>query len=288
MRTVGISLAAPAATVACAIDWGSNSNQAEIVSWFEDLDDDNLTEFMCDPSVLKVGIDAPFGWPIDIVDPVDSYQAGGFDHSDDSVMERSPIVTSGIDARGQRTGGYEYIRATDWNLWCQFGEIDQSMWFLTRSWRKCFYRTRRSEELLIRLSHESGTEIDRTGEGRCVEVCPGAALIRWGIEYRGVLHDYYRSGINKSQMDFQRIVINGLKERLESMLFGLEASVDHCIGMYHGGPRIDALVSALVARSLAVGNCEPIPSDSQPLAEVEGWVRLPKGPDLGTDLMPSS
>jgi uncharacterized protein with LGFP repeats len=42
----------------------------------------------------------------------------------------------------------------------------------------------------------------------------------------------------------------------------------------------DALVAALAARAAAIGVCEPIPDEYRRLAEVEGWIALPKAKSL--------
>ena len=43
---------------------------------------------------------------------------------------------------------------------------------------------------------------------------------------------------------------------------------------------LDALVAAIIARMLAVGLCEPVPSESLGAARQEGWIHVPRSDSL--------
>ncbi len=77
LRTLGIDLASQAKeTGVCLIDWATTP--ATFVNLGAGaLDDARLLELMTDPEVGKVGVDAPFAWPLAFVDAVATYRDHG-------------------------------------------------------------------------------------------------------------------------------------------------------------------------------------------------------------------
>ena len=76
-RTLGIDLASqPKETGVCLIEWSETGG--EVVDLVRRaLTDDVLVELMLDSRVARVGIDAPFGWPVAFVDAVATYRDSG-------------------------------------------------------------------------------------------------------------------------------------------------------------------------------------------------------------------
>jgi hypothetical protein len=112
---------------------------------------------MRDPSVTKVGIDAPFGWPVEFVDAVHDYTTTG----------RWP------DADSNRL----LLRETDMHVKLITGQ--QPLSVTTDRIAYCAMRCAR----LLACFSETG-EADRSGAGRFVEVYPAAALRQWGLDPR--------------------------------------------------------------------------------------------------------
>ena len=187
----------------------------------------------------KVGIDSPLGWPVDFVAAVSAWN----DHG---------TWSPGLDPRDPAL----QLRRTD-----RLVKDERKIRPLSVSTDKIGVVAFRAAHLLERLSEE-GHEIDRTGcSGLVAEVYPAAALRAWGFwrqgykTDRGVLSEMARGFLETC--DWIEV-----PERERGVL---ETSHD----------AFDALVCALLAAQLAMGETrQPEPAD-QADAEVEGWIHVP-------------
>ena len=158
--TLGIDLASqPKNTGACRIDWIGEQGAVRPLPSGE-LTDAATLDLILDPAVTKVGIDAPFGWPTPFADALVAYR------------ERE-IWPDGPDSR--EVQGAMELRATDAEVWTLLGKKPLSV-----STDRIAYAAMRCARLLVALVRE-GVPLDRSGEGRVVEVYPEAALRCWGL-----------------------------------------------------------------------------------------------------------
>lgn len=247
MRTAGVDLASqPKQTAVCVIDWGTTGGRAARVDHYSaGWTDDHLIDVMSDPGTDRIGIDAPFGWPIEFVTAISAYR----DHGIWPVADPDCLR----------------YRATERQLGGGLSpSLDQLVWIVLRCAR-----------LLDRYARQEATGIDRTGEGRFVEVYPAAALDRWGMSPAKSQNNPGSYKGDKAEQSARRERLMGeLAVELVSTLDLPDDFIGSCNGA-GGDHLVDALVAALVARSMAVGNCDPIPSDAIRRAQDEGWIRLP-------------
>ncbi len=124
----------------------------------------------------------------------------------------------------------------------------------------------RGAGLLARLAEE-GRAVPRDGSGAVAEVYPVYALIMWGIAPEGT----YKGKGEGAEAARGRVLA-----ALEAGL-GLDLSGEarrRCVADDHA---LDALISAVVARAVALGLTEgPATGDERALAPVEGWMHLPR------------
>ncbi len=117
---------------------------------------------------------------------------------------------------------------------------------------------------LLAEAAATGESIDRSGDGRFVEVYPAAALHVWGFPSRG--YKGAKGATVRGQM------VSDLAERTADWLILSEEDWTRCTA---SDDMLDALVAALVARAVAfTGRCEPIPPNDLELAAEEGWIAL--------------
>lgn len=106
--------------------------------------------------------------------------------------------------------------------------------------------------------------MDRSGEGKLVEVYPAAALRQWGLPATGYKRPAGSSTRQRLVDQFAKITRPWLA--LSSEGWGACQASDDAF---------DALVAALVALAKANDRCEPVPSEHQAEAQAEGWIALP-------------
>ena len=255
MVTAGIDLASQDDnTAVCVAEWSETGNSGTISRWSPGWSDDDLIELMRDPDIDRIGIDAPFGWPFEYVSAISAYR----DHGIWPVADPDCLR----------------FRATERQLDAGLSpSLDPLVWV-----------TLRCARLLDRCAREDSTGIDRTGEGRFVEVYPAAALGRWGQDPKRSPEDpgSYK-GEKPASVVRRKKLIEALTVELDPIMALPPDFVEDC-GVDGGDHLVDALVAALVARAMAVGNCDLIPPDARRRAESEGWIRLPKGPHLRDDV----
>ena len=234
--TVGIDLAASAATTAVAVlDWAGGMRVVGLVQ--PAGDDDILTACR---GADKIGLDCPLGWPMPFVDFVTAHQEG------------RPVPPAGtVDER--RALAY---RATD--LYCRdvFG-----MRPLSVSADRIGHAAFRAAALVPRL--DPGT--DRSGAGRVVETYPAGSLRRWGDANP---HGYKGT----AGQDRLTAKVDQLLTALP-LTFGSDAIRQACTTSDHA---FDAVLAGITARlALLPGALEPIPAEFAARARVEGWIAVP-------------
>ncbi len=241
MRTLGIDLAAePTDTAACEITWLADTAHGRLYT--DHLDDDRLLAFIEDAD--KIGVDCPFGWPEPFVNAVAAHAHG-----------------QAWPGRGQPGPGHR--RSLRYRLTDEVVHQQVGVWPLSVSTDRIGVTAMRCATLLDALA-AVGQPVDRTGDGRVVEVYPAAALKYWGLPHQGY-----------KKADGALVRAQSL-DRLLAKLPTLRLDRDALRRCLHSDNAFDALVCALVARAVAVGlTTPPRPGDQIERARVEGWIHLP-------------
>lgn len=245
------------------IDWGVEK-AAKIEEWERSRwTDERLIEVMSDPSIERIGVDAPFGWPIEYVAAI------------------SASSKNGTWPKDGYTEDFGRFRATELNIKELLGATPLSSSLGNLSWV-----TRRSARLLARQARGEDVESARLGESCFVEVYPAASLKLWGISPADLAEDPggYK-GEKAKAVGRRRNLAEVLVKELESVVNMPPDFVARCEEK-GGDDLVDAFVAALVARAMAQGRCEPIPAGPTPKQlKAEGWIRVPCGPSLRDDLI---
>ena len=240
MVTLGVDLASqPKRTATCLLRWDRGSARVEALSM--GATDSDLRElFGC---ADKIGIDAPFGWPVPFARAVAKYSAS--------------TVWPSAEVRQLR------FRRTDKVVWEKLG-----WWPLSVSSDLIAVPAMRAVRLLAETA-ATGETIDRSGGGRFVEVYPAAALSVWEFPSRG-----YKGAKGSAVRDR---LVSDLAERTADWLALSRKDWARCRA---SDDMLDALVAALVARAVHIDRCEPIPPGDHALATEEGWIALPRSESL--------
>jgi predicted nuclease with RNAse H fold len=231
MITLGIDLASqPTNTATCVITWGEKV-AIDIPS--ATADDEQLVTLIGDAD--RVGIDVPFGWPLPFVNALSGYYQG----------------------RGWMAGHGDAVqlRKTDQVVKRLTGKLPLSV-----SSDKTAIPAMRAAHLLSAID----PDMDRSGQGRLVEVYPAAALRSWGFPsdgYKGKAGQAVREALVQSFLQRTRRWVEVTPEVQKC-----------CVQSDHA---FDALVAAIVARAAHLKLVhEPDDADME-LARVEGWIALP-------------
>ena len=192
----------------------------------------------------KIGIDAPFGWPVPFVRAVAEYSA--------------LTIWPSAEVRQLR------YRRTDEVVWEKLRRPPLSV-----SSDKIAITTMRAVRLLAETA-ATGEAIDRSGGGRFVEVYPAVALSVWGFPSRG--YKRAKGSAVRAQL------VSDLAERTADWLALSRRDWAQC---RDSDDMLDALVAALVARAVYINRCEPLRPGDHALATEEGWIALPRSESLG-------
>ena len=197
-----------------------------------------------------VGIDAPFGWPAGFVRALTGY------------AEREPWPDIGPDAlRYRLTDRLVRDEVKLSPLSVSSDRIGVTAWRCAR---------------LLTLARAGGKAADRTGRDGIVEVYPGAALTRWGLERRG-----YKTSGNSVRKQDQRAKREELLTQLEKSADWLRWEGDARDRCVDSDDHLDAFLCALIARSAAVGQTVwPKKKKEWKAARAEGWIHLPQAESL--------
>ena len=238
MDTLGIDISVvPERTVACQIQW--SNGRALVEAPIRPVDDDRLAELLVRRA--PCGIDVPLGWPIPFVDALVAHQA----------FQSWPARRATVELA---------FRATD-------------RWIAQETRRTPLSvstdRIGRTALRVAKVMSEISADWPRTYRagtvGGVVEVYPAAALARWGTRrYR------YKSRA-RGATDLAAATTEFLTRPW------LEFENEDCRELYtKDEDNFDAFIASLVARAHANGHCEPIPSEFEQAAGVEGWIALPR------------
>jgi hypothetical protein len=229
---LGVDLASePKKTAACLVHW-----QAEVVieTPVTGLSDANLLDLMAQAD--KVGVDVPFGWPLEFVRSVAAFTAG------------SPWVTMHTDSSLT-------LRATDRFVWSEIGRRPLSV-----STDKIGVPAMRAARLLGLVDGN----LDRSGGGRLVEVYPAASLTVWGFNA-----NRYKGRIGA---DTRMRLVEAFRLATNNWVVLSDECYAACVADDNA---FDALIGALTARAASIGLCKAVPADAIDAARSEGWIALP-------------
>jgi predicted nuclease with RNAse H fold len=244
--TLGVDLAsAIKRTAMCWVRW--EGDRAEVLRLDTRADDDEIIAAIGE--VDKAGVDVPFGWPGAFVDAISCYNATGLWPGSAPQPNAAPEQLQ--------------FRTTDRHVHKLTGR-----WPLSVSADRIAIPAMRAAAVLSRLA-EAGEPVARDGSGRIVEVYPAAALRMWGFDAVG----YKRKENRESRCKLLGTIVKATAPWLAvstAQLSSCEASDD----------ALDALIAAMVARAAAVGLCEEITAEHQPVAMREGWIAMPTGGSL--------
>jgi hypothetical protein len=267
-HTLGIDLASqPRDTAACEIVWTADG-RGEVLHITDRLTDSALLDMLEGP-VTKVGIDAPFGWPLEFIDALVAYRDRGEwpVPPDDPQGIQGRLVLRETDREVLRVTGIPQTGDTA----PRKGKQPMSV---TTSWLA--FPAMRCARLLAEVGRRAGGPVDRSGAGRFVEVYPDAALRQWGLSPAAWTEDpgSYK-GSEPAALERRERLVDALLEATAGWLEIESGLVSFC---KRDDDALDALVCALVARAAELGATEPPPVDSR-VASQEGWIHLPmRGP----------
>ncbi len=285
-RVVGVDLAAQSKNTAYCVIRVAGS-KACVEALVQDADDDQLLKVFSE--CARIGIDAPFGWPINFASAVCMH----------SLSNRWPADSPDVYRPTGSTIEYRDVkyRGTDIHIWTNvFGTTHES-----KGQRRPLSVVSdlitsvaiRNARLLARAESEYALRVDRSGAtGGFVEVYPATALVRWlGKECSNGYKD------NKDKHFKKRCcIVQQLLERTGLIVEGdipghdcggdIKKAVKNddsaAAALVSSHDKLDALVSALIALMVEIdskrhkGFIEPIPPDKVAAAEHEGWIALPR------------
>jgi predicted nuclease with RNAse H fold len=241
--TLGIDLAAaPERTGVCVVTWNDDDCVAEVLAGPHD--DERLLALMS-RRWDKIGIDVPLGWPEPFVDAVTAHRK----------FQPWPEVAASA-AEHRRLLRY---RLTDLVLAGMDGLAPLSV-----STDLIGVVALRAALLLDRCA-TTGKSVRRDGLGPVAEVYPAAALRRWAPEVKG---SYKRRG-NREPLG---TLVAAICEAVPITFAG--DAYERCLDSHD---TFDALVCALVARAVTLGQTRPPRSDLEiRRAATEGWIHVPE------------
>jgi hypothetical protein len=268
--TLGIDLASKAANTAlCVVAWWPDRAAIRALAhgrWGDDpLEDDVLTDAARGAHVVdggwgdagrpvKVGVDAPFGWPEPFAHAV-------------AAHARTEPWPSGP---GEDRGPFER-RASD-----RFVHERARKLPLSVSTDRIAYPAMRCAALLGALQRDLGAEaVARDGTGLVAEAYPDAALRCWMPDLWVAREGSYK-GASAAARTRRTVLTDALLERLGDRFAVTPEQRRACCD---SDDCLDALVCAVIARAAHRGwTIAPGDDEQRRLARVEGWIHLPSGP----------
>jgi hypothetical protein len=249
--TFGIDLAAqPLRTGACLIEWGQDG-AGVLQELGTGLVDAKLLEVMRLPEVTRVGIDAPFGWPMEFLQAVSDFHDHGSwpDAPDQDAHQRSMR-----------------LRVTDWVVHEKVGVTPLSV-----ASDKIASVAMRCARLQSAYWEATGARPDRSGAGRLCEVYPAASLRLWSLGQHADAHDPGTyTGLTPGAIRRRKRIMKGIAASTSGRIDIPRELVDACEAQDH---LLDALICALTARAADIGHVQPV-AHLEP-ARSEGWIMLP-------------
>jgi hypothetical protein len=282
MRTLGIDLASQdKKTAFCAIEWVSE--MALVDTPRTGRPESELLDAMGRADWL--GIDAPFGWPDEMVAAIYNYAHSG----------SWPASATSKKLR---------YRQTDWFVRDVIKEkTGTSVWPLSVSSDRIAVCAWRCARLLSEHAARSGWQFDRVGvplssgmdgppdaprptgvvsRRGVVEVYPAGALALWRLPHKGYKAN---SGLSAADARTKRIATMASLERQAGAWLVLSEDVrEACID---GDDAFDAFIASLVACAAATDSTFKPLVAQRGAAQREGWIHLPQ-PDSLASLAPGS
>ncbi len=243
---IGVDLAtSPASTGVCVLD--TATMRATIVATPAERTIDAITTLAAhlweaSNGQLRIGIDAPFGWPVSWLD----------------LLTRARDLGDLRAGESTQDGSHAIAQPLRWRL----TDVELSAWSnralrpMTPSMDRLAATATRCVDLLVRL-RDAGIPVTRTGVGSAAfEVYPTASLFAWGLLAGG------------GRRDARSRFLADVAERVH--VPGLAVDHEH---------DVDALVAALTVAGPMRG-MSPEGADASVL-DVEGVMHVPVGPPLG-------
>ena len=222
------------------------------------FDDMGLLHQMTRPDyVTKVAIDAPFGWPQAFVESILAYQHGSF-------WPDPP----GSSANQQALR----LRATDLTV----REVTK-LKPLSVSTDRIGVVAMRCARLLAATQTELDVPVDRSGEGRFLEVYPAATLLQWDLSTQLSDDPGSYKGPEARARARREWIIESLRRATAGWLEIGEKTRVVCVDSDHC---LDALIASLTAR--AAERDALLPIGDLEAAQIEGWIRLPRKGSLAS------
>jgi hypothetical protein len=253
--TLGVDLAAQSRkTAGCVIEWDERGHGYVHCPADHYRDEDLFARLIDTQYITHAAIDAPFGWPAVFIQTITEYQAAGVwpDPYDSETSVRNLRLRATNRAIHQRLGLTPLTVSTD-----RIGIVAMHC-----------------ARLLAAMHHQLGEPVDRSGQGRILEVYPAAAALRsWQIN-PGNTED---PGSYKGDSEPARTRREWVLEQISCSTSGwlevnpkVKVVCDDCL---------KARICALIARAADCDQLEPI-DDPDGLASSEGWISLPKPESL--------
>ncbi len=240
MKTVGVDLSAdPAKTAVCELDWSGRS----VRLLPRPVSDEGIVVAVAGADLA--GFDVPLGWPDDFVAAVVA-------HHDDAGWPptRDPVPQDRVSLRFRRT---------------DLAVTAAGVRPLSVSTDRIGVAAMRGARIQAMLT-DAGVPVDRSGmQGQVAEVYPAAALQAWGLVHRG-----YKGAKNREICHELAAAVAGQCGPLASAV--TEALVE-C-----DDDDLDAVVCALVAGAVRMGQTTAPPVGDLSAASREGWIHLPEVP----------
>ena len=273
MRTLGIDLAAQfKSTAICAIEWTEDGATVEPPERGRSKEHVIAAMRRAD----WIGIDAPLGWPVDMVAAVASY------------------AETGTWPRDAKPESLRY-RLTDWSVVSLTRDLSPTVWPLSVSSDRIAACAWVCAALLSEFAALTGRHPDRLrtmltttdppGPGPdaqgIVEVYPAAALAMWGMTHTG----YKKSSRSTDTTPLQKreAILDALGRATSSWLTIGDDVRAACL---ENDDALDALIASLVTRSAALGQTARPHPDELEVVRREGWIHVPNQSGLD-DLGPA-
>ncbi|WP_043429218.1 DUF429 domain-containing protein [Arthrobacter sp. FB24] len=244
MKTLGVDLAAATRkTAAAVLDWTHGG--ARLIHLSLDVTDEDIVELF--GSTDMTGIDCPVGWP----DAFLPFIAGHLNSDARPVLDHDGI-------EGRRLLAY---RDTDRFVTGATGLIPLSV-----SAGRLAHPAMRCAVIQAKIARDYGPQA-RDGSGRLAEVYPAASLKLWGIHARGY------KGRGTPEAERLALILDSLAQAAPWLdLAG------HGEALAASDDMFDAVIAALTARAVSLGQTLMPPVDHAAAALTEGWIHVPSGP----------
>ena len=269
---IGVDLAAqPKDTAYCKIVANPKCRKVEIEqlkTGKKDACDKRLLEAFSQQDVVRIGIDAPFGWPLGFVGALSEHRSHNrWPKNDPDVYTPQRSTTEYRDLK---------YRATDLHVWRQLEELKPKVHVRTPPFSvsadKIGAVSMRMARLHALAESRHGLVVDRSGrKGRFVEVYPAAAFARWHVEKKERIEVWPRGERFVPPDEDQKTRLKESDHAVDALAAAL------VVLMAHLDPKRDTLI-------------EPIPAGMEAVAKREGWIALPTESSLeqlGAWLKPS-